>query len=118
MRKFVGLLVCISFICFFMQSNLLKDVYAKPFSEHKASAKAGLVAASVVSSAVYLPFKMAYAVLGGITSGLTYSVTLAKEAETANKIAVKSFTGDWYIHPNILTGDEELNFGGPDDVSP
>jgi hypothetical protein len=45
-------------------------------------------------------------------------VTLAKEAETANRIAVKSFTGDWYIHPNILTGDEELNFSGPDDISP
>ncbi|ODS30706.1 MAG: hypothetical protein SCARUB_04187, partial [Candidatus Scalindua rubra] len=96
----------------------LKNVDAKPFSEHKPGGKAGLIAASVVSSAVYLPFKAAYAVLGGITSGLTYGVSLAKEAETANKIAVKSFTGDWYIHPNILTGDEELNFSGPDDRTP
>jgi hypothetical protein len=118
MRKIFGILVLISLICFVVQTSFVKDVDAKPYWEHTPTGKAGLIGASVVSSAVYLPFKAAYAVLGGITSGLTYSVTLAKEAETANKIAVRSFTGDWYIHPNILTGDEELNFSGPDDVFP
>jgi hypothetical protein len=118
MRKIFGILVLISLICFFVQVGIPRDVDAKQYAEHTPTGKAGLIGASVVSSAVYLPFKAAYAVLGGITSGLTYSVTLAKEAETANKIAVRSFTGDWYIHPNILTGDEELNFSGPDDVSP
>lgn len=118
MRKLFGMFVCVSFICFFVQFCFLRDVDAKKFSEHKPGAKAGLVAASVVTSAVYFPFKAAYAILGGVTSGLTYGITLAKESETANRIAVKSFTGDWYIHPNILTSEEELNFSGPDDVSP
>ncbi|HDY68692.1 MAG TPA: hypothetical protein ENH85_13005 [Candidatus Scalindua sp.] len=118
MRKIFGILVLISLICFFVQVGVPRDVDAKQFAEHTPAGKAGLVAASVVSSAVYLPFKAAYAVLGGITSGLTYGVTLAKESETANRIAVKSFTGDWYIHPNILTSEEELNFSGPDDVFP
>jgi len=45
-------------------------------------------------------------------------VTLAKEAETAHRIATKAFTGDWYIHPNILTSHEYLNFSGPDDKFP
>jgi predicted permease len=118
MRRLFVMFVCVLFFCFIVQVNIPRDVDAKQYAEHTPRAKAGLVAASVVSSAVYLPFKAAYAVLGGITSGLTYSVTLAKEAETANRIAVKSFTGDWYIHPNILTGEEELNFSGPDDVFP
>ncbi len=118
MRKLFGVLVFVSLICFVVQTSFAKDVDAKPFSEHSAAGKTGLITASVISSAVYFPFKATYAILGGITSGLTYSVTLAKEAETANKIAVRSFTGDWYIHPNILTGDEELNFSGPDDVFP
>ncbi|MFQ5962780.1 MAG: hypothetical protein ACE5KZ_00670 [Candidatus Scalinduaceae bacterium] len=118
MRKLAVILVCLSVVCFFVQGSSIQNVYAKPFSEHSPAEKAGLVAGSVFSSAVYFPFKAAYAILGGITSGLTYGVSLGKEAEAANKVAVKSFTGDWYIHPNILTGDEELNFTGPDDVSP
>ncbi len=118
MRRLFGIFVCVSLICFFAQLSVPGDVDAKQFSEHTPRAKAGLIAASVVSTAAYLPFKAAYAVLGGITSGLTYGVTLAKESETANRIAVKSFTGDWYIHPNILTSHEDLNFSGPDDVSP
>lgn len=118
MRKLFGIIVIVLFICFFVQNSFAKDVDAKSFSDHSAAGKTGLVAASVISSAAYFPFKATYAILGGLTSGLTYTVTLAKEAETANRIAVKSFTGDWYIHPNILTGDEKLNFSGPDDRSP
>jgi hypothetical protein len=118
MRKIFGIIMLILLICFFMQGNFLKDVDAKPFSEHKPAAKTGLVAGSVVSSAAYFPLKLVYAALGGITSGLTYGMSLGKESELANKIAVSSFYGDWYIHPNILTGAEKLNFSGPDDVSP
>jgi hypothetical protein len=118
MRKLFGMFVSVSLICFFVQVGIPRDVEAKQFSEHTSGQKAGLVAASVVSTAVYLPFKAAYAVLGGVTSGLTYGITLAKESETANRIAIKSFTGDWYIHPNILTSEEDLNFSGPDDVTP
>ena len=118
MRRLFGIFVCVSLICFFAQVSAPGDVDAKQFAEYTSGQKAGLVAASVVSTAVYLPFKAAYAVLGGITSGLTYGVTLAKESDTASRIAAKSFTGDWYIHPNILTSEEELNFSGPDDVWP
>ncbi len=118
MRRLFGIFVCVSLICFFVQVSVPGDVDAREFEEYTSGQRAGLIAASVVSSAAYLPFKAAYAVLGGITSGLTYGVTLAKESETANRIAVKSFTGDWYIHPNILTSEEDLNFSGPDDISP
>ncbi len=118
MRRLFGMFVCVSLICFFVQVSVPGDVDAKQFAEHTPGQKAGLVAASVVSTAVYLPFKAAYAVLGGLTSGLTYGITLAKESDTASRIAAKSFTGDWYIHPNILTSEEELNFSGPDDIFP
>ncbi len=118
MRKLFGMFVCVLLICFFVQVSVPGDVDARKFEEYTSGQRAGLVAASVVSTAAYLPFKAAYAVLGGITSGLTYGVTLAKESETANRIAVKSFTGDWYIHPNILTSEEDLNFSGPKDISP
>jgi hypothetical protein len=118
MRKSFGMFVCVLLICFSVQVSVPGDVDARKFEDYTSGQRAGLIAASVVSTAAYLPFKAAYAVLGGITSGLTYGVTLAKESETANRIAVKSFTGDWYIHPNILTSEEDLNFSGPDDISP
>jgi hypothetical protein len=114
MRNIFRILLLISLISFLVQANFLSDVNGKPYSEHKPAAKTGLVAGSAVSSAVYFPIKLIYAALGGVSSGLTYAITLGKDAETAKKIATKSFTGDWYIHPNILTGEEELNFGGPE----
>jgi hypothetical protein len=114
MRKIFGILLLISLICFFMQATFLSDVNAKPYSEHKPAAKTGLVAGSVVTSAAYIPLKLIYAALGGVTSGLTYAISLGTDSETAKNIATKSFTGDWYIHPNILTGEKKLNFGGPE----
>ncbi len=118
MRKIFVILAIVSCISFLVQGSFLRDVDAKTYAEHSAAGKTGLVAASVVTSAAYFPFKAAYAILGGVTSGLTYGVTMAKESEAANRIATKAFTGDWYIHPNILTSHEELNFSGPDDISP
>ena len=118
MRKIFIISLFVLCISFFVQGSYLNDADAKTYAEHSPKGKAGLVVASVVSSAVYLPFKAAYAVLGGITSGLTYAVTMAKEAETAHRIAKKAFTGDWYIHPNILLSHEYLNFSGPVDESP
>ncbi len=118
MVKLSSFLLMLLLLGLLIQVNCNTEVDAKTFSEHSVPAKSGLVAGSVISSAVYLPFKLAYAVLGGITSGLTYGVTLGQEAEAANNIAISSFYGDWYIHPNILTSEEELNFSGPDDVSP
>jgi len=118
MRKIFVILTLVSCISFLVQGIFLRDVHAKTYAEHSTAGKTGLVAASVVTSAAYFPFKAVYAILGGVTSGLTYGVTLGKESETANRIATKAFTGDWYIHPNILTSHEELNFSGPDDKSP
>ncbi len=118
MRKFFVIITLALCTSLFVQCSFLNDADAKTYAEHGTAGKVGLISASVVSSAVYFPFKLTYAVLGGVTSGLTYAVTMAKEAETAHRIATKAFTGDWYIHPNILTSHEYLNFSGPDDVSP
>jgi len=118
MRKIFVRVVLVSCISFFIQGSFLNDADAKTYAEHGTAGKVGLVSASVVTSAAYIPFKAAYAVLGGVTSGLTYAVTMAKETETAHRIAKRAFTGDWYIHPNTLLSHEYLNFSGPVDESP
>ena len=117
MRRIIGTVAILLLICFLVQANYSKDADAKPYSEHSTAAKTGLVTGSVFSSAVYAPIKLAYAVLGGITSGLTYGVTLGKEAEAASNIAVSAFYGDWYIHPDVLTGEQTLYFSGPKETS-
>lgn len=113
MRKLFVISVFILCLSFFVQGSFIKDAEAKKFSAHKTAGKVGLVAASTVTSAVYIPFKVAYAVLSGVTSGLTYAVTMAAESETAHRIAFKAITGDWYIHPDILTSHKYLHFIGP-----
>ena len=118
MRKIFVISVFVLCISFFVQGSFLKDAEAKRYSDHKTGGKVGLVAASVVSSAVYIPFKAAYAVLGGVTSGLTYAVSGAAESEAAHRIVHKAVTGDWYIHPDILTSHEYLYFIGPKDKTP
>ena len=90
MRKIFVILAIVSCISFLVQGSFLRDVDAKTYAEHSTAGKTGLVVASVVTSAVYFPFKAAYAILGGVTSGLTYGVTMAKEAE-ATQYCYKDF---------------------------
>ena len=88
---------------------------AKTYSDESTGAKVGLVTASILTSLLYTPTKFVYAVGGTVVSGLTMAFTAGQGGETAGTIAKKSVTGDWYVHPNVFLGSEELNFNGPDD---
>ncbi len=88
---------------------------ARRYSSRSTGEKVGLGIASGICSILYAPFKVTYAVLGGLTTALICGVTLGKEYPTAKRIARKSVRGDYWIHPDILTGHEQLNFIGPDD---
>ncbi|WP_096896039.1 hypothetical protein [Candidatus Scalindua japonica] len=114
MKKIFVISVLVLSISFFVQGSFINDAEAKKYSDHSTAGKVGLVAASTVTTAVYMPFKAAYALLGGVASGLTYAVSVTSESESAYRIAHKAFTGDWYIHPDILTSHKYLHFVGPE----
>jgi hypothetical protein len=76
---------------------------------------AGYGAGAVFCSLLYIPFKLTYAILGGLIGGGTYLVT-AGNTHAANTVWRSSLGGDWVVTPAILQGQEPLNFSGPTDT--
>jgi len=72
----------------------------------------GYGAGSAVTSIVYFPFKMAYAIAGGIVGAGAYAAT-AGNSQVANTIWRSSMGGDYVITPKVLEGKEQLHFTGP-----
>jgi hypothetical protein len=73
---------------------------------------AGLGAAALVANVGYIPAKMAYAIVGGITGGFGYALTGGNE-KAANTIWRSSLGGDYVVTPDMLSGQAPLHFSGP-----
>src|SRR5215469_1856706 len=78
---------------------------------------AGYGAGALFCSLLYIPFKLTYAVLGGLVGGGTYLIT-AGNTQAANTVWRSSLGGDWVVTPAMLQGQEPLNFSGPTDTPP
>ena len=78
---------------------------------------AGYGAGAVFCSLLYIPFKLTYAILGGLIGGGTYLVT-AGNTQAANTVWRSSLGGDWVVTPAMLQGQAPLNFSGPTDTPP
>jgi hypothetical protein len=84
----------------------------------EVSKESGLGAAAAVSSLVYGPAKILYAVGGMVVGGFAYVFT-AGDTQVAKKVFTRSLRGDYVITPAILTGEDKLEFIGRDfDDSP
>lgn len=73
---------------------------------------AGIGAAALVANVGYIPAKMAYAILGGITGGVGYALTGGNQ-NAANSIWRSSLGGDYVVTPDMLSGQAPLHFSGP-----
>jgi len=89
--------------------------WAESATEESTLGQIGTGVGSVVGSAVYLPFKATFCILGGIGSGFTL---LAAGSETANKVIDASCRGTWAITPEIVKGEEPVHFVGEAQASP
>jgi hypothetical protein len=78
---------------------------------------AGYGAGALVVNLVYIPLKMVYAILGGIVGGGTYLVTAGNE-QAANTVWRSSLGGDYVVTPQMLAGQQPINFSGPTDTPP
>jgi len=72
---------------------------------------AGWGIGSILASCVYSPIKLVYATLGGVTGGLAYLLT-GFNSDVANAIWVPSLRGTYVIAPEILKGNEPIQFVG------
>ena len=72
---------------------------------------AGMQVAALGATLLYAPFKLAYAIGGGIVGGLAYALSGGSE-QTAKNIWIPSMEGTYLITPEHLTGDRPLRFVG------
>jgi len=84
-------------------------------SDHtkEVSKESGLGVAAALSSLVYSPVKVVYAV-GGLVIGSLAWVFTAGDTTVADKVYVRSLRGTYVITPEILRGEDPLIFIGRD----
>jgi hypothetical protein len=66
---------------------------------------------------LYVPAKMVYVILGGIVGGGTYLVT-AGNTQAADTVWRSAWGGDYVVTPQMLAGQQPLNFSGPTETPP
>lgn len=77
------------------------------------SRESGLGAAAAISSLVYGPVKLVYAIGGLVVGGCAWAFT-AGDTEVATTVFTRSLRGTYVITPEILLGEERLEFIGRD----
>lgn len=77
----------------------------------KAGADFGVGLLTVLTNVVYMPVKVVYALLGGVTGSLAYGLT-GGNREVADGVWVPSMGGDYVLTTDMMTGEEEVHFNG------
>jgi hypothetical protein len=72
---------------------------------------AGWGTLTMLSNVVYMPAKLTYAALGGLTGGLAFALT-GGDLETAENVWVTSMGGTYVVTPAMLRGEESIAFSG------
>lgn len=79
----------------------------------EVSRESGLGAAAAISSLVYGPVKVLYAVGGLVVGSFAWAFT-AGDSQVAEQVFTRSLRGTYVITPEILLGEERLEFIGRD----
>jgi hypothetical protein len=74
----------------------------------------GIGVGTVLVDLVYMPVKVVYATLGGLTGGLAFLLTGGR-MDTASAIWRPSLGGTYVITPSMLRGDDPIYFSGSAD---
>lgn len=85
-------------------------------TEGGTASSAGMQAAAGVSTLLYLPLKLAFAIGGGIVGGLAYAFSGGNE-QAAKSIWNTSLYGTYIITPDHLQGNRPIRFLGVADSS-
>jgi len=72
---------------------------------------AGWGSLTVLSNVVYMPAKLCYSTLGGLTGGVAFALT-GGDLQTAETVWVTSMGGTYVITPSMLQGQEPIAFTG------
>lgn len=72
----------------------------------------GMGTATVAANLLYVPTKLIYATLGGITGGFAYVLTGANY-QVAERIWTPSLGGNYVLNPEQLRGNQTIYFSAP-----
>jgi hypothetical protein len=72
---------------------------------------AGWGSLTMLTNVIYMPAKLCYAALGGVTGGLALALT-AGDMETAETVWVTTMGGTYVVTPGMLRGEESIAFSG------
>jgi hypothetical protein len=64
-----------------------------------------------LTNLLYVPAKLVYAGVGGLTGGLALGLT-GGDVNTAQAIWEPSLGGDYFLTPSMVQGDESISFAG------
>lgn len=78
-------------------------------SEESTAQEVAYGAGSFFGTLLYAPFKLAFCVVGAVTSGLTLPFG---GPQTAGKVATAACGGTWVITPAALKGQQQVHFIG------
>ena len=78
-----------------------------------AGSEAALGAGSALTSLVYGPVKVVYAVLGSVFGGFAF-VLSGGDSDVAKAVITPAVRGDYVVTPSILRGERDLEFLGRD----
>ena len=73
---------------------------------------AGIGTATVAANVFYIPAKLTYATLGGITGSLAYVLT-GTNREIAERVWKPSMGGDYVLKRQHIRGEETIYFSAP-----
>jgi len=71
----------------------------------------GIGMVAVLANVVYMPVKVVYGVLGGVTGGFAYVLSGANR-DVAEGVWVPSLGGDYVLTTEMMTGREPVHFNG------
>ena len=72
---------------------------------------AGWGSLTVLSNVGYMPAKILYSSLGGLTGGLAYGLT-GGDLDVASKVWVPSMGGTYALTPEMIRGEKDIAFVG------
>jgi hypothetical protein len=72
---------------------------------------AGWGTLTVLTNLIYMPAKLTYATLGGLTGGLALGLT-GGDMQTAETVWIVSMGGTYVVTPRMLQGEDAIAFAG------
>ena len=72
---------------------------------------AGWGSLTVLTNVIYMPAKITYSLLGGLTGGFAYALT-GGDLKTAETVWVTTMGGTYVVTPRMLQGEDPIAFSG------